>query len=123
MKGTNLITRRIFAVGTWSILITSVFLFSSAAGNPSAAASDPAIQGGAEIYASNCAKCHGGDGRARTARGKRAGATDFTSDWNTDQARGIRIITNGKSEMPSFKSKLSAAQIKAVFGYVVRFKH
>ena len=80
-----------------------------------------ALSGPAEIYAAHCAKCHGGDGRARTARGKRAGATDFTSDWNRDGARGIRIITNGKGEMPSFKKKLTAAEIQSVFGYVVRF--
>src|SRR5512134_3279945 len=53
------------------------------------------------IYERNCAECHGTDGRARTAKGKRAGATDFTSDWNRDEARGIRIITNGRDEMPS----------------------
>jgi mono/diheme cytochrome c family protein len=80
---------------------------------------DPA--GGAEIFAANCAKCHGMDGRAKTAKGRRAGATDFTSDWNRDQARGIRIITNGKGNMPSFKGKLSPSEIRSVFGYVSRF--
>jgi mono/diheme cytochrome c family protein len=74
------------------------------------------------IYSRNCAECHGSDGRARTAKGKRAGATDFTSDWNTDEARGIRIITNGKDEMPSFKKKLTAAEIRSVWNYVLRFK-
>ena len=74
------------------------------------------------IYSRNCAECHGSDGRARTAKGKRAGATDFTSDWNTDEARGIRIITNGKDEMPSFKKKLTAAEIRSVWSYVLRFK-
>src|ERR1041384_4866854 len=94
----------------------------SPSGSPAyAAASDPG--GGAEIFAANCAKCHGADGRARTARGKRAGATDFTSDWNRDEARGIRIITNGKGEMPSFKGKLSPAEIRSVFNYVsTRFR-
>ena len=76
----------------------------------------------AEIYAAQCAKCHGADGRAKTAKGKRAGATDFTSDWNTDEARGIRIITNGKGEMPSFKKKLSANEIKSVFSYLLKFR-
>jgi mono/diheme cytochrome c family protein len=74
------------------------------------------------IYSRNCAECHGSDGRARTAKGKRAGATDLTSDWNTDEARGIRIITNGKDEMPSFKKKLTAAEIRSVWNYVLRFK-
>lgn len=76
--------------------------------------------GPAEVYAASCARCHGADGRARTAKGKRVGATDFTArDWNTDEGRGIRIITNGKGEMPSFKNKLSAKEIRSVFGYVV----
>lgn len=76
----------------------------------------------AAIYAAHCAVCHGRDGRARTSKGKRVGATDFTSDWNTDEARGIRIITNGKSEMPSFKRKLSASEIRSVFQYVLTFR-
>lgn len=83
----------------------------------------PLAPGPAEIYAAHCATCHGGNGRARTAKGKRVGATDFTSsDWNTDEARGIRIITNGKGEMPGFKGKLSPKDIKAVFGHVLRFR-
>lgn len=80
------------------------------------------LQSGAAIYSAHCATCHGSDGRARTAKGKRAGATDFTGEWNTDEARGIRIITNGKSEMPSFKRKLTANEIRSVFGYILRFR-
>ena len=78
--------------------------------------------GPAEIYTVSCAKCHGVDGRAKTAKGKRAGATDFTSDWNTDEARGIRIITNGKRQMPSFKRDLTPDEIRSVFGYVLKFR-
>lgn len=96
------------------------FMAGSSVGSTTPTAS--AYAGPAEIYAAQCAKCHGADGRAKTAKGKRAGATDFTSDWNTDEARGIRIITNGKSEMPSFKRKLSANEIKSVFNYVLKFR-
>lgn len=81
-----------------------------------------AFTSSAQIYAAHCAQCHGANGRAKTAKGKRTGATDFTSDWNTDEARGIRIITNGKSEMPSFKKKLTANEIRSVFNYVLRFR-
>ncbi len=81
-----------------------------------------AYSGPSQIYAAHCAKCHGADGRAKTAKGKRTGATDFTSDWNRDEARGIRIINNGKSEMPSFKKKLTTDEIKSVFNYVLRFR-
>ena len=107
------------------VVLVSVILFACAffmtrSGEQGNAVS--AYSGPAEIYAAHCAKCHGADGRARTAKGKRAGATDFTSEWNRDEARGIRIITNGKDEMPSFKKKLSASEIKSVFSYVLRFR-
>jgi mono/diheme cytochrome c family protein len=75
-----------------------------------------------EIFTANCAKCHGTDGRAKTAKGKRLHATDFTTDWNTDETRGIHIITNGKDDMPSFKKTLSPDEIRSVFHYVVSLK-
>ncbi len=78
--------------------------------------------GPAEIYRASCATCHGSNGKARTAKGKRTGATDFTSDWNTDPDRGFRIISNGKSEMPAFKGKLKPSEIRGVFNYVLRFR-
>ena len=80
-------------------------------------------RGGAEIFDSYCARCHGADGRAQTAKGKRVGATNFTSaKWKPNEARGIRVITNGKGEMPDFKSILSAAEVKSVWNYVRKFK-
>jgi len=87
----------------------------------------PAVEGKAvgpaEIYSKNCTECHGTDGRAKTPKGQRLAATDFTKkDWSADEARGIRIITKGKSDMPSFKDKLTADEIREVFGYVVKFR-
>jgi cbb3-type cytochrome c oxidase subunit III len=105
-------------VGVAGVFCLSGPTYQPAASGPVAYAG---ASGGAEIFAANCARCHGVDGRAKTAKGKRVGATDFTSDWNKDQARGIRIITKGKGEMPAFKGKLSDAEIKAVFSYVTRF--
>jgi cytochrome c6 len=76
----------------------------------------------AELYNEKCSACHGEDGRAKTGKGKRTGATDFTSDWNTDEERGTRIIAKGKGEMPSFKGKLTPEQIQELFRYVVEFR-
>jgi mono/diheme cytochrome c family protein len=74
---------------------------------------------GASIYAASCARCHGGDGRGQTAKGRQTGAKDFTSSkWIPNEARGIRAITNGKGKMPSFKNTLSAEEIRAVWNYV-----
>jgi cytochrome c6 len=75
----------------------------------------------ASLYAAHCASCHGRDGRAQTAKGRKTDATDFTDDWNKDEARGIRIIANGKGDMPGFKRKLNQEQIKSLMSYVRRF--
>lgn len=75
------------------------------------------------IYTKYCARCHGADGRAQTPKGKQTGATNFTNPkWQAIEARGIRTITNGKEQMPSFKDKLSAEQIRSVWNYVRGFK-
>lgn len=106
-----------------SILFLSIVLFAPSSDSKALAMSRQTSSGSFEIYKKHCAQCHGIDGRARTAKGKRLGATDFTStDWNTDEARAIRIITNGKSEMPSFKGKLSPGEIKSSWAYVRRFR-
>jgi cytochrome c6 len=75
-----------------------------------------------EIFTEHCSQCHGADGRARTAKGKRTGATDLTGDWNTSEERGLRIISKGKGEMPAFRSKLTPGQIRSVWNYVLTFR-
>jgi len=121
MKLSNFKEPKLIAIVLWTIASLVYLSYGTASG---AAAGDPVSSalGPGDIYAANCAKCHGANGKAQTAKGKRAGATDFTSDWNRDQARGIRIITKGKGEMPSFKGKLSPAEIQSVFGYVLHFR-
>jgi mono/diheme cytochrome c family protein len=82
-----------------------------------------AQRSGATIYAQNCARCHGNDGRAQTPKGRQVDAVDLTSDeWTPDYARDTRIVTKGKGSMPSFKNKLTAAEISAVVQYIRRFK-
>lgn len=79
---------------------------------------------GADVFARNCARCHGADGRAQTPKGRQVDAADFTSnDWLPDTARDTRIVSNGKGSMPSFKRKLNAAEIGAVIIYIRRFKN
>ena len=101
---------------TISIVNSKAILFRSPKSEPPVSVAD-------DTYTKFCAQCHGMDGRAKTAKGKRAGATDFTgTDWNTDEARALRIITNGKGEMPSFKNKLTGKEIRSVWGRVRRFR-
>src|SRR5438105_281457 len=78
-----------------------------------------AQRGGAAIYAQNCARCHGADGRAQTPKGRQTDAVDFTSDdWTPDAEHDARIVASGKKSMPAFKRKLTPAQISAVVQYI-----
>ncbi len=72
------------------------------------------------IYRTHCAECHGNDGRGNTKRGRETEANDLTEPGVKGNAhdKNIRIITNGKGEMPGFKGKLSTAQIASVASYI-----
>jgi cytochrome c6 len=77
--------------------------------------------GGAEVYAQSCSRCHGGDGKSQTGKGKQTRATDLTKSTISD-AKGIRVINNGKELMPGFKGTLSDEEITAVMAYVKGFR-
>lgn len=120
-------SKSVFSIKLGIILITCCVTFAvTLAGSRRvfiSKASVNALQNGADIYSRSCARCHGPDGRAKTAKGKAVGAADLTSDdWQPDPARDLRIITNGKSDMPAFKRSLKAAEIQAVATYIRRFK-
>ena len=69
---------------------------------------------GKGIYEANCATCHGVDGQGGVGP-ELAGVVAGKYPNIEDQ---IAIVTNGKGAMPSFKSKLTPAQIQAVAKYV-----
>jgi mono/diheme cytochrome c family protein len=77
------------------------------------------------IFEAKCAKCHGKDGRAKTFRGKLMHARNFTeAQWQNDvtDERLFNSISNGRNNMPSFKKKLSEAQIDSLVAYVRQFR-
>lgn len=71
---------------------------------------------GEQIYTENCAKCHGGDGKAGVM-----GAKDL-SQSNIDANTRIDIIKNGKGAMTPFAGQLSDEQINAVAVYIETLK-
>lgn len=81
----------------------------------------PMLADAVSDYAASCSRCHGGDGRGQTAKGRQTHAGDLTKSSVSD-AKGIRMISNGSGEMPAFKSSMSPAQIKAVMAYVRGFR-
>lgn len=82
-----------------------------------------------ELFARNCARCHGADGSGDTPLGHRYKAPDFTdSDWwkrssSSSSTRSLRsIITHGKAGMPAFGKKLSGSEINLLIRRVRRFR-
>jgi len=79
----------------------------------------------AELYARNCATCHGKDGRAKTFKGKLKHARDLTdSEWQgrVSDERLFNSIMNGKEKMPGYGKKLSEQEINSLVTYVRALK-
>jgi len=79
---------------------------------------DPAV-----LYAQNCGRCHGLDGRGDQEIKKTLPVRDFSDP--AFQARASndeiqRVIMAGKGQMPAFGSSLSVPKIQSLSGYVRR---
>lgn len=77
------------------------------------------------LFAENCARCHGEDGRAKTFHGRLTGAENFTdAKWraSTSLEDIIHAIKTGPKKMPAFGDKLSESEIEALAAYVQTFK-
>ena len=84
----------------------------------------PAVNS-AQLYAKQCASCHGKDGRAKTIKGKLKHARNLTDgEWQqrVSDERIFNSIMNGKEKMPAYGKKLSQEQIEALATYVRAFK-
>lgn len=88
---------------------------------------DPSVLNGKNLYTQNCASCHGGD--AKGLAGVFPPLID--SEWLTENKETpIRILMNGltgpievngqtyNGSMPSFKARLSAAEMAAILNYI-----
>lgn len=78
---------------------------------------------GAKLFSDNCETCHGKDGTGDTSSGKLLGAANLTSAKIQDQsnARLAHVISEGKGQMPPFKSILTHQQVQDVLKYVREF--
>ena len=76
------------------------------------------LEGSRALYNAHCAVCHGRDGRANTPKGRETEADDITGGVST--AKTVRVVTNGKGEMPSFRRRLTKAQISSIAAYVAK---
>lgn len=83
-----------------------------------------------DLFRTNCARCHGADGRGDTPLGHTYKSPDFTDPewWRknsniTSTARLSEIVRRGKGGMPAFGKKLTRTEIRSLVGYVRKFKH
>jgi mono/diheme cytochrome c family protein len=79
---------------------------------------DPAV-----IYAQNCSRCHGVDGRGDPELKKTLPVKDFSDPVFLAKAQTddlVRTIMAGKGQMPSFGASLSPPKIQSVSGYIRR---
>ena len=82
-----------------------------------------------DLYKTNCARCHGAEGRGDTPLGQQYQAPDFTDpDWwrqhtnTTSRGKMLSFVFNGKGDMPAFDKKLTRSQIELLVDYVRRFR-
>jgi mono/diheme cytochrome c family protein len=82
-----------------------------------------------DVFRTNCARCHGADGRGETPLGQTYQAPNFTDDgwWRTNsKITGTRslvsIVSRGKGGMPAFSKKLKPSEIRSLVNYVRRFR-
>jgi mono/diheme cytochrome c family protein len=69
------------------------------------------IKAGAEIYATNCATCHGKSMR------NPEWAIDLATIPKNDRPRFIQSVTSGKNSMPPWGDVLKPADIEALWAY------
>src|ERR1043165_4985186 len=81
------------------------------------------VADGKELFGKLCMPCHGKDGKAQTPIARKLGVKDLTQTKLTDaeiekQINEGKRDDHGKELMPSFKSRLSADEIKALVAVV-----
>jgi mono/diheme cytochrome c family protein len=89
----------------------------------------PAMADGKDLrafYMQNCAVCHGPDGSAVDAEGKRLKGRDFTNpEWQRDARddQMVKVILKGKFfglAMPAFKDALTPQEAQQMVTEIIR---
>ena len=78
------------------------------------------FESGAELFKTNCARCHGSDGKG--GKGPNLASEKRQAKWRESDAKLVRKIEKGGLFMPSFGKKLKAEEIKAIADHVRSLK-
>jgi len=78
-----------------------------------------------DLYAKNCARCHGKDGKGKEGRKEAPAIPDLTSHkWHgqrSDAQLVVSILDGKGKDMPAFGDKITQEQAKALVNYVRQF--
>ena len=101
------------------LLATTVAIATFLAATASLGFGQAASNSAASLYKTNCASCHGPDGRG-SAVGKSLHAADFHSPQVQQQsdAQLAGVIAEGRGNMPPFGTRLTKDQIDALVKYI-----
>ncbi|MGA2510777.1 MAG: cytochrome c [Candidatus Acidiferrales bacterium] len=106
--------RRTVRLGTFAMAALALAIL----GVASSASANAADDAGAQAFKSNCVVCHGADGTG-TATGKALKAPDLNSEvQKLTDAQITTQISDGKNNMPPFKSTLTKEQIQSLTAYI-----
>ena len=94
-----------------SLKIT-VALFALVAAQTALAQDDAKVAAGAEVYATNCAACHG----ERLANS--GGIPDLRKLGAGDRSKFDTAVTDGKGQMPSWGGILDDGEIDQIWAYI-----
>lgn len=106
---------KVLVAAIFSAIVGAVLL-SPVTGASSVVTEENGVSSPRTLYVQNCARCHGADGKANTALGRKYKADDISG--GVGAGKTTRIVTNGKGRMPSFKRRLTAAQIAQIASFV-----
>ena len=106
-------------------IILSCFCLAHSANSITSSTGSPIADDASALFSSQCATCHGKDGKAKTFKAKLNHARNLTdAAWQAEATdeRLYNSIHNGKGKMPAFGKKLSDSQINALVVYVRTLK-
>lgn len=102
-------------VGAATVGVAAIISGCVAGDVPEVSADDPQLVTGRDVYAKQCARCHGADGGGGI--GKKLNDGSATTKY-PDPAAMVELMVDGQGQMPSFAKTLTPAEIDAVIRYV-----